>query len=399
MVDRSVLANFKSKVFHPAPHDLTNGQAHSRFGISGIDSVPNFNGHFFADGVDFNGNPNRHWYTNTVGNPPQMGGTTVINAPVQPVNVELDDVNGNLVFFLGNPMISSATGLVAPVLGSPVFSNAIYSSSDTPTQFSDAIQRAQFFNRMKPDWHTLLNPVVEPALTMRISQSASCSIAFPFAGCNYLFAPNGDGTCCAFIFVNDGPPDFVFETGFFNVVVTDIGNNVITTKDISSFVFANVLVFFGDITQCCALGAHEYFFAPGSDSEPRWVVNFSSWITPGLLAGPGAPSDITDLSHEISETYNDPFVVSDGVHDLTPFWLAPNGGCGDVLETGDVIEGLPNANIPIALNGFTYNPQNQALMQWFEFESPSSALGGAYSYPGTTILTQPSAPQNLNCGP
>ncbi len=72
--------------------------AHSRFGIHGIDSIPNFNGQFFADGFDFNGNPNRHWYTNTVGNPPQMGRTTVINAPVQPVNIELDDKNGNLRF-------------------------------------------------------------------------------------------------------------------------------------------------------------------------------------------------------------------------------------------------------------------------------------------------------------
>ena len=74
MADPSFLATAASKPFHPAPHDLTNGQAHSRFGIFGIDSIPNFNDHFFADGFDFNGNPNRHWYTNTVGNPPRWGG-------------------------------------------------------------------------------------------------------------------------------------------------------------------------------------------------------------------------------------------------------------------------------------------------------------------------------------
>jgi hypothetical protein len=34
-------------------------------------------------------------------------------------------------------------------------------------------------------------------------------------------------------------------------------------------------------------------------------------------------------------------VVSDNVHNLTPFWLAPNGNCDTTLETGDVIEGLP----------------------------------------------------------
>src|SRR6516162_11566910 len=89
MVDPSALAGTSSIPLHAKPHDLTNGQAHSRFGIHGIDSIPNFNDHFFADGVDFNGNPNRHWYTNTVGNPPQMGSNTLINAPIQPVNIEL----------------------------------------------------------------------------------------------------------------------------------------------------------------------------------------------------------------------------------------------------------------------------------------------------------------------
>src|SRR5215831_16288065 len=87
MADPAFLANAHSLAFHPTPHDLTNGQAHSRFGIFGIDSIPNFNDHFFADGFDASGNPNRHWYTNTVGNPPQMGGTTTINSPLQPVNV------------------------------------------------------------------------------------------------------------------------------------------------------------------------------------------------------------------------------------------------------------------------------------------------------------------------
>ena len=397
MVSRSFLKNASGKVFHAKPHDLTNGQAHSRFGIHGIDSIPNFNGHFFADGFDFNGNPNRHWYTNTVGNPPQMGRTTFINGPIQAVSIELDDANGNLRHVGGQPLISDATQFVAPVLGSPVFSDFTYSSGPEPTQFSDSIQRAQYFNKMKPDWHTLLTPSTPSGLTMHIQQSATCPNGPNFAGCNYVFALNPDGTCCFFILVNDNPPDFVFDTGFAGIVVTDITNNAITTKDISTFLYPNVYLFFGDVTQCCVLGYHTYFFAPGTDPEQRWVLNYSSWINPGLF-GPSF-TDITAVSHEIAETYNDPFVVSDNVHNLTPFWLAPNGNCGDVLETGDVIEGLPNATFPITLKGFEYHPQNEALQQWFKFESPSSALGGAYSYPDTTVLTALSPPQNLNCLP
>jgi hypothetical protein len=396
MVDPSALANASSIPFHPQPHDLTNGQAHSRFGIFGIDSIPNFNDHFFADGFDFNGNPNRHWYTNTVGNPPQMGRTTLINAPIQPVNVELDDVNGNPRVVNGHPLISSVTPFVAPVLGSPVFSDFTYSSGPEPTQFSDAIQRAQYFNKMKPDWHTLLAPELRPALTMHIKQAAGCPTGPNFAGCNYVFRLNPDGSCCQYILVNDdnnGIP--VFDNGLAGMVVTDILSNAITTQDISTFLYPNVYLFVGDTTACCILGYHTYFFEPGSDPERRWVLNYSSWISPGLF-GP-AFTDVTALSHEIAETYNDPFVASDNVHNLTPFWLAPNGNCGDILETGDVIEGLPHATFPITLNGVTYHPQNEALIQWFKFESPSSALGGAYSYPDATVLTHPSAPQKVNC--
>jgi len=43
-------------------------------------------------------------------------------------------------------------------------------------------------------------------------------------------------------------------------------------------------------------------------------------------------------------------------------------------------------------NGFTYHPQNEALLQWFEFQSPSTALNGAYSYPDITTLAALSAP-------
>jgi len=58
------------------------------------------------------------------------------------------------------------------------------------------------------------------------------------------------------------------------------------------------------------------------------------------------------------------------------------------LETGDVIEGLANSTFPMTMpNGFTYHPQNEALLQWFAGVTSSSALGGAFSYPNTSLLT------------
>ena len=392
LVDRSVLEHVRNLHIRQTPHDITNGRAHARFGITGINSVPNFNGQFFVEGFDANGNPNRHWYTNTVGNPPRMGGTTTINAPIQPINIELDDANGNLVFFMGNPLISPMSQFVAPILNSPVFSNASYTSSDEPTQFTDAIMRAEFFNQMKPDWHTMLAPSVLPAVTLHLSQSASCSSTFPFTGCNYVFVPNADNTCCLAILANELP----FLNQLSNIADSDIVSNSITTADISSFLTPNTLLFFGDLTQCCAGGFHEYAFDPTVNPQPRWLFTYATWLSPDVVLN---GQDVTGISHELAETFNDPFIVTDGVHDLTPWWLAPNGDCQDNLEVGDVVEGLPNAEFPITLNGFTYHPQNVALMQWLEFKATSNALDGVFSYPDTTVLPNPPTLQNAGCVP
>jgi len=94
----------------------------------------------------------------------------------------------------------------------------------------------------------------------------------------------------------------------------------------------------------------------------------------------------------MAELFNDPFV-----NDATPIWLAPNGLCQNNLETGDVIEGLPNAVSAISLNGSVYHPQNEALLQWFASETPSSAIHSAYSYPDTTVLGSASVSMAPGC--
>ena len=61
----------------------------------------------------------------------------------------------------------------------------------------------------------------------------------------------------------------------------------IRTKDISTFLFPNAYLSSG--TQCCVLGFHTYDIEPGSASngwrERRFVLNYASWITPGLFVG------------------------------------------------------------------------------------------------------------------
>lgn len=365
------------------------GQGHTNDGTQFLDTLLNWNGHFRANGVDGSGARQVIWYYNMVGNRPELGGTTTINAPIIPVTVDLRNFDGTPRFVNGKPLISSPAAFVQPVLNSPVFQNASYSSSPVPTQFTDAVQRAEFAHSAKDDWHTLLSPVVKTGRTMTLIRGT------------YQFSLNADGTCCRFILVEEN----AFIEALFPVTFGDTSTVIgasqaagdITTHDLSTFLFPNTFLFEGTPSNCCVLGFHSFDFEPiGTVGIGQaYVMNYSSWISPGLFGA--AFTDITALSHEIAETYNDPLVSFDGVHNITPWWLAPNGLCQNNLETGDVVEGLANATFPMTMNGFTYHPQNEALLQWFEFESPSSALGGAYSYPNTNTLTQLSAPQNVNC--
>jgi hypothetical protein len=362
------------------------GQGHTNSGTQFLETLLNWNGHFRANGVDGSGARQVIWYYNMLGNRPELGGTTVINAPIIPVNVDLRNFDGSPRFVNGQPLISHAQQFVQPVLDSPVFQNASFSSSPVPTQFTDAVQRAEFAHSAKDDWHTLLSPVVRTTRTMTLIRGT------------YQFALNPDGTCCRFILVDVN----AFFDALFPATPGDTTTVIgatqaageMTTQDLSSFLFPNTFLFIGTPSNCCILGFHSFDFEPIGIGQ-AYVMNYSSWISPGLFGG--GFQDVTALSHEIAETYNDPLVAFDGVHNITPWWLAPNGNCQNDLETGDVIEGLPNAVFPMTMNGFTYHPQNEALLQWFEFESPSSALGGAYSYPNTSTLTQLSAPQNVNC--
>src|SRR6267378_1419879 len=364
--------------------------------LLGIDSLSNWSSYFYYPGVDGNGFPQFTWQYTMVGHSPfatgnddENGGTTSIGAPVVPVNLDLRNFDGSPRFVGGKRLFSDATQYVKPVLKSPVFSNTFYSSSVVPTQFTDAVQRAEFINKADDNWHTLLRSRVEMPRTMVLIRGT------------YRFALNTDGSCCFFVLVDIG----TFVNALFPATAADTTTPIgaaenagdIRTRDMSTFLFPNAFLYFnGDPSQCCVLGFHTYDLEPGGADngfrERRYVVNYSSWISPGLFGG--GFSDVAALSHEVSEIFNDPFV-----NNATPWWLSPNGNCQNTLETGDVIEGLANEVFPIVLNGFTYHPQNEALLQWFAGVTPSTAISGAYSYPDTNVLTKANVSQNFACTP
>lgn len=367
--------------------------------VLGVDSIANWSSSFYYAGFDSFGNTQYTWQYTMAGHSPfaqndgsdknWLGQTTTIGAPVVPVNLDLRNADGSPRFVNGQRLYVDATKLVTPVLNSPVFSKTFYDSSEDQTQFADAISRAEFFHKASDDWHTLLRGHAATPRTMVLLRGT------------YAFALNTDGSCCAFVLVDEN----TFGNALFPATPTDTTTPIgaaensgdFKTRDIGTFLFSNVFLYSGTTSNCCVIGFHSYDVEPGDASngwkERRYVMDYASFITAAIFRDPTF-ADVAALSHEMTETFNDPFV-----NNATPWWLAPNGLCQNNLETGDVIEGLPNAQYAISLNGTTWHVQNEALLEWFAGITPSSAIHQAYSYPNTSVLTAAAVSQKAGCAP
>jgi len=136
-----------------------------------VDTITNFTGHFEAKGIyptsNTAGIDHNIWEYSMVGNPPDQGGTTVINGPVIPVTVDMRNPDGSPAFIttttqncpnctpaqLGQNirLISRPDPFASLFMNGPQFQNE-YTSSPVPTQIMDAEQRAEFGNHAPQDW-------------------------------------------------------------------------------------------------------------------------------------------------------------------------------------------------------------------------------------------------------
>jgi hypothetical protein len=289
----------------------------------------------------------------------------------------------------------NAAPFVVPTLNSPDFQRFKYEPNATAgipaesTQFSDAIQRAEFASSMDPNWHTELAPQVVDSISITVPKFVNVRVS----ATQVVQAINYQSGIAA-----DGQRFVLMLNLFFNQQLGVIMNNEIdagnaTTDAINLPLFPNTYLFSfnranpGQRGSCCVLGFHTYF-TDGASPEHRWITDYASYISPGIFGGGFV--DVTAVSHEIAETFNDPFV-----NNVTPRWQFPGepGVCQGNLETGDPVEVLANATFPVTLKvagvPTTYHPQTEALLQWFAQTVPSDALHGAYSYPNLTSLTAP----------
>ena len=348
--------------------------------LANVISVPNFTRSFTVNGVTFP-------YT-MVGNDPSLGHVTTIPTKIVSVSLKLLNADGTVFDTV------DATRFVVPALNSPNFQRFKYEPNATAgipaesTQFSDAVQRAEFASSMDPSWHTELAPQVVDNITITVPKFVNVL----FRG-QVVQAINYQSGIAA-----DGNRFVLMLNLFFNQQLNVIMNNEIDAGNFTTDAFnlpllPNTFLYSFNPSNpqqrgsCCTLGFHTYFTDLGTP-EHRWTTQFASWISPGIFGG--GFNDVTAISHEIAETFNDPFV-----NNITPRWQFPGepGVCQGNLETGDPVEVLANATFPVTLKSAgvptTYHPQTEALLQWFAETVPSDALHGAYSYPDTTALTAP----------
>jgi chitinase len=332
-----------SKLSSDARAALTQGR---------IFSVPHFSGSFESQG--------KAYPFTMVGKKPQSNTTTQIPVQIIPISLffeEFADENGV-------PIVLDPGAIVPRVQASPNFHDAEYATGTT--QFADAVQRAEFNSIAGKDWHTLLGaPKLLKPLRIAVPRGDAKVYRNPSTGVLYA----------------------IVDTDFFLSQL----NTIIQMANLSSDALAIALtqnVFLApqkDIKKCCVLGFHTSFDT-GEMAQVKFVQTFiwASWVEQGIL-GPGL-ADVTPMSHEISEWMNNPFGSN-----AVPAWQVPNStGCQNNLETGDPLALMPNAGYPVLIDGFTYHPQNQVLMQWFQRGGTSDAFEGAFSFPDQSIMTTPS---------
>jgi hypothetical protein len=344
-----------------------SGNANAVQALSTIVSVPRWSGAFSFDG------PVQPFIM--VGNSPQTTGKTFINAQLVPITLIFDGVINPLT---GTTAVIKAGPVVAKTLAGPDFVKASYSAGFV--QFADAVQRAEFQPVRLPGWHTILNP---PTVLTPVR------IHVPSSKAEVGQLPDGRLFCLL---------DATFLQDELNALLS---SEPLTPRRLRIFLVRNTFLFEnGNPSDCCIAGFHAAAEAVSGGDTLVQTLTYATWIdsdVAAVLLGSARLSDVWPLSHEISEWMNDPFVMNA----VNPPWGSPgeSGPCPSplsveqgLLETGDPVEVLAPrlVTFPVTIGGFTYHPQNEALLQWFAQVVPSNALDGAYSYPNESSLTSPS---------
>lgn len=355
--------------------------------IDQLNTIATFDGAFVAQaGPD----TDEDFRFTMAGNNPRLGGTTVFPGLILETSWQLLNADGSV--FMNVPFAP----FEKVFLESPNFEPLDYRSGHN-IEFEDAVHRAQFFNAMKSDWHSLIVPQVVDKVTVQVPFFVNVQLrnGNVIQARSYFTGTAADGS--TFVLMLSPLFNAIFDQNESNEI--NLGN--FRTNAMNMSLFPNTFLF--NLNQnnpnvpggCCVLGFHTYFANfDGKFPQHRYISQYASWISPGIFGG--GFQDVTALSHELAESFGNPFISNPAPNWQFPGEPANAAVCQNNLEEGDPIEVLPNATTAIEVKEgkfeFLYHPQNIPLLQWFEMGATSSAIDGAFSFPDETVLPHSALP-------
>lgn len=289
-----------------------------------------------------------------VGTDPKLGSkTTIIPTVIIPLRFVFPD---GQVFDASTDIIDGQTP-VQGIINSPIFKNynfVLGGKSVGNTQYADAFQRANFWDSVSAkakDYHVLLGqPTVLPTQT--------------------IVVPDGLGTY-----------DIDFSTG---LQLPSVDRDFLAAQSASILTAVNVtpsqlpIVVWGRVNYGRANGYHASISLNGIDRQTYIGTSYHSQATSA-----GALPDTYPLSHEVIEWLDDPFI-----NNYTPGWNVPfiseKPQCDsrysrDLLETGDPVESLTEAIVPLYGGGFTYHVTEGMFIDFYTRNRRSRSINGQYS--------------------
>ncbi len=277
----------------------------------------------------------KHTYTMVGTSPKATNVTTTITVYVVPVQMVYGSQNGNMTF---DPNVDQQNGvsITQNLLNSPLLNSLDWKWGNTDvgsTQYVDAFQRGSFWGPIhvtNPNYHVVLAPTVLTEVSHSVQPANGSVINNPF----------GSGKV--------GTEDInVFDRAIQGWIA---GFSQITPAAFPLFLTDNIYLTSGG--GCCIGGYHS---AEGSGQ----TYGYSTYVTsPGTFS-----QDISALSHEVAEWYDDPKTNN-------------RGYCGGLLEVGDPLEGKANyGTFPVTFGGVTWHPQAEVFISYFGSPASKSANG------------------------
>jgi hypothetical protein len=259
-----------------------------------------------------------------------------------------------LLLKFSNGKSFDGTSQVSTTTSSPLFLNAKFISGTT--QYGDAIQRAEFWNSVSttsPKYHVLVgSPTIANTVSLSIPSADGATVVDP----------------------SSGKTIGIININWFDLQIQmQLTTLKFTPNLLPIFLSHNVYLSQGapTLNNCCIGGYHSAV----SNQAGLQTYIWSTEADPGIVGGFG--EDVSALSHEMLEWFNDPFT-----NNVVPNWtssIAPQYGCIKVLEVGD-----PLVGIVFTVTGFGNDHlQDIAFFSWFARQKPSIAINGLYTYLGT----------------